>query len=123
MGTFTGDEIIQLNETMNKNHYQWYWDIPAYILIGDILSAPGTKPFKLYTNHFNAANVRQKLDKIVPGNDFEPEDTHYTLTKIWLSFVSENWPCNDGTLEELPDLLSTTEDGKSLAEEEIGKIK
>jgi 2',3'-cyclic-nucleotide 2'-phosphodiesterase (5'-nucleotidase family) len=100
MGTFEGAVIRKLNATMNSERMSWLGILPDWIMIGTVESA--TKAYALYTHEYNIPEVKEALQGIVPNHEIEPENTDYTSTMLWSSFVIENWAC-DGLSGKLPD--------------------
>jgi hypothetical protein len=102
MGTFEGEVIQQLDATMNSHRMSWMTILPDWIMIGDVDEESTTMAYALYTHEYNIPEVQEALELIVPNQKIEPENTDYTSTMLWLSFVLENWAC-DGLLGQLPD--------------------
>jgi hypothetical protein len=90
LGMVPGRAILQLNATINKGHQH---ALPNYIMTGSVDDEE--KMYDVYTHEFNEKDILKDLHKIIPDKTFSPENTEYSSTLLWLSFVRENWPCND----------------------------
>lgn len=100
LGSFTGTDIVKLNETMNENGYGV---IPSWILIGDM--PDDTKSYKLFTNVFGSDILANALSQIDPNAAINPTPTPFSSTLLWMSFVMDHWPCQGPG--RLPDWFPT----------------
>jgi len=92
LGTFTGDDIITLNKTLQTVTMVEGHKVPQYLLIGDI-DDPSAE-YKFYTEGFGDENIIAALSKIDPAASIQPVLTASTSTELLMSFVKQEWPCN-----------------------------
>lgn len=105
LGTFLGEDILKLNQTLNKNiDTGGGVEIPEYLLIGS-LDDP-KKKYKFFTHEFGSEKISAAILQIDPGASIETLPSTFTSTLIWMSFVMEEWPCN-GLVGRLPDWFPT----------------
>jgi 2',3'-cyclic-nucleotide 2'-phosphodiesterase (5'-nucleotidase family) len=106
LGSFTGDDILRLNETMNSGKGIVP---PIYLLIGEI--ADRTAKYKFYTHDFGYQKIAVELQKIDPGTLIQPIPTAFSSTMLWESFVMQEWPCTGfaGMVPEFPKVGTFTD--------------
>lgn len=97
LGSFTGDDILKLNKTLNVDVNGSV--ISEYLFIGEIRDRKLV--YNFYTHDFGHETITAELLKIDPNAPIDPAPTRFTSTLLWLSFVLEEWPCS-GSVGKLP---------------------
>eukprot|EP00980_Cylindrotheca_fusiformis_P018314 scaffold5972_cov127-Cylindrotheca_fusiformis.AAC.1 len=121
IGSVPGRAILRLNETMNGEPFSWSGLLPNFILIGAVDDED--KLFHFYAHEFNAREIIEGLQKIIPDSTFVAERTPFSSTMLWVAYVGENWPCN-GKQGKLPDWIPTPESvAKQLGKEDDESAK
>ena len=102
LGSFTGDDILRLNETMNSAELGKGIVVPEYLLIGEI--ADRRVKYKFYAHDFDYQRIVVELQKIDPGASIQAVPTAFSSTLLWMSFVFQEWPCT-GSAGIVPEWL------------------
>jgi hypothetical protein len=110
MGDVSGAIIMELQDAL-QGQDNYYTNVPInpqnptirqpnYFMMGTVDDESCT--YMLYTHAFAVGHVLAKLEALIAPETVTPFPMPYTTTMMWLSFVSNTWPCPGDSGPNLP---------------------